>query len=90
MLEQHYQESRGRGRGFRRNSDGAEPRGDGRGDLRAEIHGGEPRGRRVQEVVEEEEKIPKVSFWFQTLIIQISFGISNFIPSYLCSFLKAN
>ncbi|XP_064087874.1 pinin-like isoform X1 [Macrobrachium nipponense] len=75
VLEQHYQESRGRGRGFRRGSDGSEPRGgDGRGDLRAEIHGGgEARTRRVQEVVEEDEKTPKPSLASSVARPQVDF-----------------
>ncbi|KAK7079050.1 hypothetical protein SK128_028531 [Halocaridina rubra] len=77
VLEQHYNESRGRGRGgFRRNSDTSEPRserGEGRGDLRTEILGGERGGRRVQEVAEEDDSIPKPSLASSVARPQVDF-----------------
>lgn len=58
MLDQQHPEPRGRPRGDLRN----ELRGDHRGGDRADPHSDEPPrgGRRVQEVLDTEEKLPKV------------------------------
>ena len=61
VLDQQHPEPRGRPRGDLRNELRVDHRGADREDPHAELRPEEPRGRRVQEVMDTEDKLPKVS-----------------------------
>lgn len=77
MQDQQHVDHRGKPRDFRGEH---RPTPDLRGDLRAEIHG-DMRGRRVQEVAEEDEKMPKVciiSFFFFVTSLAVNLFVTEF------------
>uniref|UniRef100_A0A0N7ZDI6 Pinin/SDK/MemA protein domain-containing protein n=1 Tax=Scylla olivacea TaxID=85551 RepID=A0A0N7ZDI6_SCYOL len=61
VLDQQHPEPRGRPRGDLRNELRGDHRGIDRGDPHTELRSEEPRGRRVQEVMDTEDKLPKPS-----------------------------